>query len=88
MVWPEASAALAAQEQLFRTLANSIPQLAWMAEDQGSTFWYNQRWYDFSGTSFADMQAGKWRDLYTSSVQPIALLSRSIANSCGDCSKV
>ncbi|MBV8828067.1 MAG: PAS domain-containing protein, partial [Acidobacteriaceae bacterium] len=47
VVWPEASAALAAQEQLFRTLANSIPQLAWMADDQGSTFWYNQRWYDF-----------------------------------------
>ena len=63
MVWPEASAALAAQEQLFRTLANSIPQLAWMADDQGSTFWYNQRWYDFTGTSFADMQAGKQQDL-------------------------
>ncbi len=27
-------------------LANSIPQLAWMAGQDGSIFWYNQRWYD------------------------------------------
>src|SRR6266851_527555 len=37
-------------ELQFRTLANSIPQLAWMADAQGSIFWYNQRWYDFIGT--------------------------------------
>ena len=36
-------------ENQFRTLANSIPQLAWMADAQGSIFWYNQRWYDFIG---------------------------------------
>jgi PAS domain-containing protein len=52
------AAALAAQEESFRTLANSIPQLAWMADDQGWIFWYNQRWYEFTGTNFADMQAG------------------------------
>src|ERR1700733_12142713 len=37
-------------EEQFRTLANSIPQLAWMADSSGSIFWYNQRWYDFIGS--------------------------------------
>ncbi|WP_451993720.1 PAS domain-containing protein [Azospirillum argentinense] len=33
----------------FRTLADSIPQLAWMARPDGRIFWYNQRWYDYTG---------------------------------------
>src|ERR1700678_2919713 len=31
-------------ESQFRTLANSIPQLAWMADADGTAFWYNDRW--------------------------------------------
>ncbi|GAC1356697.1 MAG: hypothetical protein NVSMB3_03050 [Acidobacteriaceae bacterium] len=48
-------------EEQFRTLANSIPQLAWMADAQGSIFWYNQRWYDFMGSSPSDMPVWGWR---------------------------
>jgi PAS domain S-box-containing protein len=49
-------------EHQFRTLANSIPQLAWMADAQGSIFWYNQRWYDFIGTS-GEMPIWGWRSV-------------------------
>ena len=42
-------------EEQFRTLANSIPQLAWMADAQGSIFWYNQRWYDYIGEGREDI---------------------------------
>src|SRR5689334_5157666 len=42
----------AARERQFRTLANSISQLAWMADGEGSIFWYNDRWYDYTGTTF------------------------------------
>jgi PAS domain S-box-containing protein len=48
-------------ELQFRTLANSIPQLAWMADAQGSIFWYNQRWYDFIGTLPGEMPTWGWR---------------------------
>jgi PAS domain S-box-containing protein len=51
-------------EVQFRTLANSIPQLAWMSMAEGSRFWYNQRWYDYTGTCFQDMQAGGWVQCY------------------------
>ena len=50
-------------EHQFRTLANSIPQLAWMADAQGSIFWYNQRWYDFIGTLPGEMPKWGWRNV-------------------------
>ena len=43
-------------ERQFRTLANSIPQLAWMADADGHVFWYNDRWYDYTGASLEDTQ--------------------------------
>jgi len=48
-------------EEQFRTLANSIPQLAWMADADGAIFWYNQRWYDFIGSLSEDMPVWGWR---------------------------
>jgi PAS domain S-box-containing protein len=56
--------ALEQQEQLFRTLANSIPQLAWMTDKTGWIFWYNQRWYDYTGTTFEDMQGWGWQSVH------------------------
>jgi PAS domain S-box-containing protein len=41
-------------EVRFSTLANNIPQLAWMANDVGFIFWYNDRWFDYTGTKLAD----------------------------------
>jgi len=53
------------QSQLeLRALANSMPQLAWIAEQDGTMIWYNQRWYDYTGTSPEQMAAGAWRDVY------------------------
>ncbi|MGH9617399.1 MAG: PAS domain-containing protein, partial [Acidobacteriaceae bacterium] len=39
------------REQQFRVLADSIPQLAWMANPDGSIFWYNRRSYEYTGTT-------------------------------------
>ncbi len=51
-------------ETQFRTLANSIPQLAWMARPDGSVFWYNQRWYDYTGLTFEELQGWGWRNAH------------------------
>ena len=48
----------------FYTLANSIPQLAWMADAAGYIFWYNQRWYDFTGTTLEEMQGWGWQKVH------------------------
>src|SRR5579864_496891 len=50
-------------EAQFRTLANSIPQLAWIANPDGSVFWYNQRWYDYTGAGPDDLKDWDWRTI-------------------------
>ena len=53
------------QSQLeLRALADSMPQLAWIAEQDGTMIWYNQRWYDYTGTSPEQMAASGWHDVY------------------------
>jgi PAS domain S-box-containing protein len=58
------SVALLQREDQFRTLADSIPQLAWMAEGQGKIFWFNQRWFDYTGASLHDMEGPNWRKVH------------------------
>jgi PAS domain S-box-containing protein len=45
----ESRALLEAREAELHTLANTIPQIAWMADAAGNTFWYNDRWYEYTG---------------------------------------
>ncbi len=47
-------------EERFRTLADNISQLAWMADPSGALFWYNRRWYDYTGTTFETMKGWGW----------------------------
>jgi PAS domain S-box-containing protein len=54
----------AARERQFRTLANSISQLAWMADGEGYIFWYNDRWYDYTGTTLEEMQGWGWQTVH------------------------
>ena len=53
-------AALREDEQRFRTMAESIPQLAWMAAPNGDIFWFNERWFDYTGTTLEDIHGGGW----------------------------
>jgi PAS domain S-box-containing protein len=47
-----------------RALANSMPQLAWIAEQDGAMVWYNQRWYDYTGTTPDQMTDNGWQRVY------------------------
>ncbi|UII32252.1 ATP-binding protein [Fulvivirga ulvae] len=51
-------------EEQFRTMANAIPQLAWMTDETGYIFWYNQRWYDYTGTSLDAMKGWGWQKVH------------------------
>ena len=59
-----ADAALQESELRFRTMANAIPQLAWIAEPDGCITWYNQRWYDYTGTTFEQMKGWGWQSIH------------------------
>lgn len=57
-------------EEQFETLANAIPQLCWMANPDGWIFWYNQRWYGYTGTTPAQMEGWGWQSVQDPEVLP------------------
>ena len=59
-----ASERLAERETQFRALADNIPQLAWMADAGGLLYWYNQRWYEYTGTAPEETQGSGWQKLH------------------------
>ncbi|TGD94981.1 hybrid sensor histidine kinase/response regulator [Methylobacterium nonmethylotrophicum] len=52
------------REDDYRNLAESLPQLAWIAEADGTIVWYNQRWYDYTGTTLDAMRGWGWRAVH------------------------
>lgn len=60
----EVEATLAESEERFRTLANSITQLAWIADADGWIQWYNDRWYDYTGTTLEEMKGWGWEKVH------------------------
>ncbi len=56
--------ALRESEERFRTLADNISQFAWMADESGWIFWYNQRWFDYTGTTLEEMQGWGWQQVH------------------------
>ena len=68
-LWPAIGHARAVQdlhesEDRFRALADNIAQLAWMTDASGGTFWYNQRWFDYTGTTLEAMQGWGWHQVH------------------------
>jgi PAS domain S-box-containing protein len=62
--------ALRESETQFRTLANAIPHLCWIAHADGAIFWYNQRWYDYTGTTAEQMVGWGWKAVHEQSLLP------------------
>jgi PAS domain S-box-containing protein len=56
-----AETALQASERQFHTLADSIPQLVWMADAGGTIYWFNSHWHDYTGTSAGDASSHDWQ---------------------------
>lgn len=63
-VQKQAQEALLESEERFRLLADNISQFAWIADQKGWIFWYNKRWYDFTGTTFDEMHRWGWKKVH------------------------
>lgn len=48
----------------FETMANNIPNLAWIANSDGEVFWYNNRWYQYTGTSPEEVEGWAWQSVH------------------------
>ena len=60
----EITEALAKGEEQFRTFANNIQNLAWIANGNGWRYWFNQRWYDYTGTTLEEMVGWGWEKVH------------------------
>ncbi|MCU1302062.1 MAG: two-component hybrid sensor and regulator [Candidatus Sulfotelmatobacter sp.] len=58
-------------EEELRALANSIPQLAWMADSDGHIFWFNRGWYEYTGTTFDQMEGEGWKLVHDPKMLPL-----------------
>jgi two-component system CheB/CheR fusion protein len=58
-----AEASLHQSEEKLRLLANTIPQLAWMAKPDGHIFWFNRRCYEFTGLTIEQLDGWSWAKL-------------------------
>ena len=69
----QAERRLRESEEQFRTLAEAIPQLCWMAHGDGHIFWYNQRWYTYTGTTQEEMEGWGWHSVHDPQALPLVL---------------
>jgi PAS domain S-box-containing protein len=60
-------------EEQFRTLAEAIPQLCWMARGDGYIYWYNRRWYGYTGTTSEQMEGWGWQSVHDPRALPDVL---------------
>ncbi|KAB0678076.1 response regulator [Aureimonas leprariae] len=59
-----ATAALDEASGQLSAIADNIPQLAWTARPDGEIFWYNRRWFDYTGTTLEEMRGFGWQKLH------------------------
>jgi PAS domain S-box-containing protein len=64
---------LEGRERELRMLAESMPQLAWMADPDGSVFWFNRRWYEYTGTTVDAMKGWGWQSVHDPEMLPAIL---------------
>ena len=57
----------------FTALADHVDQLVWMAKPDGAIFWYNKRWYEYTGTTPEVMQGWGWQSVHDPNELPKVL---------------
>ena len=62
---------LARSREDFAALADNIAQLAWIADPSGHVFWYNQRWYDYTGLTAEQMGGGGWQQVHDPALRDV-----------------
>jgi PAS domain S-box-containing protein len=60
----QAEEVLRTSEAQFRSLAESIPQLAWIAQPDGEVVWFNRRFYEYTGATLESMRGDGWRSIH------------------------
>ena len=55
--------ALSDIEARFGLMADNISQLAWITHPDGGIFWFNRRWFEYTGTTLEESQGYGWQKI-------------------------
>jgi PAS domain S-box-containing protein len=61
---------LVESESQFRAIADNIPNLAWMANADGWIYWYNKKWYEYTGKTPKEMEGWGWQLVHHPEILP------------------
>ena len=61
---------LAEREEEYRRLADAMPQLVWMSDSDGYVRWFNERWYDYTGTTPEECCGWGWQSVHDQELLP------------------
>lgn len=60
-------------EARLTALVDSIATLAWMANADGAIFWFNRRWYEYTGTTAEQMNGWGWQSVHDPEILPAVM---------------
>jgi len=60
-----------------------MPQVAWIARADGFIFWYNRRWFEYTGKSPEEMEGGGWQSVHDPAVLPEVMVQWPAAIAAG-----
>ncbi len=59
----QAQLLLEQSERLNRLILDNIAQIAWVSDVDGKAVWFNQRWFEFTGTNLEEVAGDGWRSV-------------------------
>ena len=62
-----------ASEHGLKSFVDNLPELAWTAQADGHIDYYNRRWYDYTGTTFEEMQGWGWEKVHDPQLLPLVV---------------
>jgi|GEM_PF-1879913 len=62
-----------ASEHSLKTFIDNLPELAWSAQPDGHIDYYNRRWYEYTGTTLAEMEGWGWEKIHDPQLVPKVL---------------
>ena len=66
------AAAVADSDRMFRTLADTMPQMVWSTLPDGYHDYYNARWYEYTGVPAGSTDGDEWNGMFHPDDQPRA----------------
>jgi PAS domain S-box-containing protein len=64
---------LSQADTVLRTIVNNLPELAWSTRADGFIDFYNQRWFDYTGTTLEEMEGWGWQRVHDPVILPRVL---------------